>query len=30
LITSGVDILGFFTSDGGTTWRGLVLSKDSK
>jgi len=30
LTTSGVDILGFYTKDGGTTWRGLVLSKDSK
>lgn len=30
LTTSGVDILGFYTYDGGTTWRGLVLSKDSK
>lgn len=30
LTTSGVDILGFYTHDGGTTWRGLVLAKDSK
>jgi hypothetical protein len=30
LTTSGVDILGFYTRDGGTTWRGLVLAKDSK
>ena len=30
LTASGVDILGFYTSDGGTTWRGLVLAKDSK
>jgi len=28
--TSGLDILGFYTRDGGTTWRGMVLSKDSK
>lgn len=27
---SGVDILGFFTRDGGTTWRGFMLAKDSK
>jgi hypothetical protein len=30
LTTSGVDILGFYSHDGGTTWRGLVLAKDSK
>lgn len=30
LTVSGVDILGFYTKDGGTTWRGLILSKDSK
>lgn len=30
LTTSGVDILGFYTKDGGTTYRGLVLAKDSK
>lgn len=30
LTASGVDILGFYTHDGGTTWRGLVLSQDSK
>jgi hypothetical protein len=30
LTASGVDILGFYTHDGGTTWRGLLLSKDSK
>lgn len=28
--TSGVDIFGFYSRDGGTTWRGVVLSKDSK
>ena len=30
LTSSGVDILGFYTHDGGTTWRGMVLAKDSK
>lgn len=30
LTTSGVDVLGFYTHDGGTTWRGFLLSKDSK
>ena len=30
LTTSGVDLLGFITRDGGTTWRGFVLAKDSK
>lgn len=30
LTASGVDILGFYTHDGGTTWRGLLLAKDSK
>ena len=30
LTSSGVDILGFFTINGGTTWRGLVLAKDIK
>jgi len=28
LTTSGTDILGFFTTDGGTTWRGLTLALD--
>lgn len=27
---TGTDILGFFTVDGGTTWRGLILAMDSK
>jgi len=27
LTSSGRDILGFFTYDGGTTWNGLVLAK---
>lgn len=30
LTTSGVDVLGFITDDGGTTWRGAMLQKDSK
>lgn len=30
LTTSGVDVLGFITDDGGTTWRGVQLMKDSK
>ena len=30
LTASGVDVLGFYSHDGGTTWRGLVLAKDSK
>ena len=30
LTSSGIDILGFYTHDGGTTWRGLVLARDSK
>ena len=30
LTVSGVDTLGFYTHDGGTTWRGLMLAKDSK
>lgn len=30
LTSAGVDILGFYTRDGGTTWRGVVLAKDSK
>jgi hypothetical protein len=28
--TSGVDILTFFTTDGGTTWRGALAQADSK
>jgi hypothetical protein len=28
LTSSGKDILGFYTHDGGTTWNGLVLAKD--
>lgn len=30
LTSAGVDILGFYTLDGGTTWRGSVIAKDSK
>jgi hypothetical protein len=30
LTTSGVDIIGFFTINAGTTWRGLLLAKDIK
>lgn len=30
LTVSGVDILGFYTFDNGTTWRGLVLARDSR
>ena len=30
LTSAGRDILGFFTHDGGTTWNGLVLTKDIK
>lgn len=30
LTSAGVDILGFYTYDGGTIWRGVVLAKDSK
>lgn len=30
LTASGVDILGFYTLNSGTTWRGFILAKDSK
>jgi hypothetical protein len=30
LTTSGVDVLGFITDDGGVNWRGVLLMKDSK
>ena len=30
LTASGVDVIAFYTHDGGTTWRGAVVSKDSK
>lgn len=30
LTVSGVDLLGFITDDSGTTWRGVMLQRDSK
>jgi hypothetical protein len=30
LTASGTDILTFYTRDGGTTWRGVMVSKDSR
>lgn len=30
LTASGVDVLGFYTHNGGSTWRGMLLAKDSK
>ena len=30
LTTAGVDILGFYSHNGGTTWRGMLMSKDSE
>jgi len=30
LTAAGLDILEFYTRDGGTTWRGFVSSKDNK
>lgn len=30
LTASGVDVLSFFTTDGGTTWRGVIAMTDSK
>ncbi len=30
LTAAGVDSLGFYTHDGGATWRGMLLAKDSK
>jgi hypothetical protein len=30
LTASGLDILTFYTRDGGTTWRGFLASKDNK
>jgi hypothetical protein len=30
LTAAGVDVLGFYTYNGGSTWRGLVLAKDIK
>lgn len=30
LMISGTDIIGFYTHDGGTTWRAFLIAKDSK
>jgi len=30
LTGSGTDILSFYTRDGGTTWRGVLVSKDNR
>ena len=30
LTASGIDVLSFFTTDGGTTWRGVIAMTDSK
>ena len=30
LTAAGRDVLGFYTHDGGTTWTGLLMSKDAK
>ena len=30
LTLAGVDLLGFITDDGGSNWRGVLISKDSK
>lgn len=30
LKAAGLDILGFYTSDGGANWRGVVMSLNSK
>ena len=30
LTASGTDLLGFYTRDGGTTWRGFMLSRNSQ
>ena len=30
LTASGIDVLAFFTTDGGTTWRGVLSMSDSK
>jgi hypothetical protein len=27
LTVSGIDVLGFYTTDGGTTWRGMLLAR---
>jgi Phage tail repeat like len=30
LTSSGIDLLSFVTRDGGTTWRGVLVSKDNR
>ncbi|MNL02942.1 hypothetical protein D3C87_1234630 [compost metagenome] len=30
LTAAGVDVLGFYTLNGGTTWRGFLMAKDIK
>ncbi len=30
LTTTGLDLLGFYTRDGGTTWRGNIIALDSQ
>lgn len=30
LTSSGMDVLGFYSKDGGTNWVGIMLSKDTK
>ena len=30
LTAAGTDVLGFYSHDGGTTWRGILMAKDSK
>lgn len=30
LTAAGVDVLGFYTYNGGSTWRGLMVAKDIK
>lgn len=30
LTAAGVDVIGFYTRDGGVTYRGVVLAQDSK
>ncbi|MEM2159358.1 MAG: hypothetical protein QXN55_00175 [Candidatus Nitrosotenuis sp.] len=30
LTASGIDVLTFYTTDGGTTWRGALIIKDSR
>ena len=30
LTAAGTDVLGFYSHDGGTTWRGILMAKNSK